>query len=131
MIETHPRPARRLFIECGINDGLQHSNTLALEQSFGWKGWLVEADPDVERPAQENRPACRHATCALSVSTARATRFTRGGQWGGLTAFLPEAWRREQQARHAQEIWVTTVTLRDPSVALRSAQDHRLPLAGH
>ena len=49
----------------------------------------------------------------MSVSTGTATRFTRGGQWGGLTAFLPEAWRREHQARHSPEIWVTTVTLRD------------------
>jgi FkbM family methyltransferase len=100
------------FIECGINDGLRHSNTLALEQSFGWNGWLVEADPELSAIAQKNRPACRHACGALSVVDSHTSRFTRGGQWGGLTAFLPEAWRREHEARKAQDIWVPTVTLK-------------------
>jgi FkbM family methyltransferase len=127
-IELHSQPATRqdewvikhthglkggYFIECGINDGLRHSNTLALEQSFGWTGLLVEADPYLSDQAQENRPACQHATRALSVTTDSTVQFTRGGQWGGLTAFLPDAWRREHEHRRAPIIWVTTITLCD------------------
>jgi FkbM family methyltransferase len=99
------------FVECGINDGLQHSNTLTLEHYFGWNGLLVEADPALSTQARENRPDCQHATFALSCTNDSVVRFTRGGQWGGLTAFLPDAWRREAAARHAEEIWVTTRTL--------------------
>ena len=51
-----------LFIECGINDGLQHSNTLALEQSFDWKGWLVEADPELSALAQRTAPRAGTST---------------------------------------------------------------------
>jgi FkbM family methyltransferase len=33
------------FIECGAFDGVDLSNTLHLEQNYGWTGLLVEADP--------------------------------------------------------------------------------------
>ena len=100
------------FIECGAHNGLQHSNTLTLENDFAWTGLLVEADPDLSAQAQKNRPACQHARCALSVTDDSVVRFTQGGQWGGLTNYLPKDWLWEHQRRQSPEIWVTTITLR-------------------
>jgi hypothetical protein len=34
------------FVECGALDGEFYSNTLVLERDFGWRGLLVESDPD-------------------------------------------------------------------------------------
>ena len=35
------------FVEAGAFDGEKFSNTLRLEQDFGWSGLLVEANPDL------------------------------------------------------------------------------------
>jgi FkbM family methyltransferase len=113
VIETLRGLTGGYFVECGINDGFQHSNTLALEHHFDWTGLLVEADPDLSKRARDNRPNCQHVTRALSCTSDSTVRFTRGGQWGGLTAFLPDAWRREHEHRRAEEIWVTTIRLAD------------------
>jgi hypothetical protein len=34
------------FIEAGAHDGVEASNTLYLEKKMGWKGLLVEPNPD-------------------------------------------------------------------------------------
>ena len=86
---------RGYFVECGAHNGLQDSNTLALEQSFGWTGLLIEADPDLSAQARINRPNCQHATCALYVTDGGDMDFTCGDLWGGITAFLPAAWPRD------------------------------------
>ncbi len=44
------------FVELGGNDGLQQSNTLALEVLYGWRGLLVEADPELAAECIRNRP---------------------------------------------------------------------------
>lgn len=46
-----------VFVELGGNDGLQQSNTLALERLFGWSGLLVEADPELAAECRVNRPS--------------------------------------------------------------------------
>ena len=33
------------FIEIGANDGITFSNTICLEECFGWRGLLIEANP--------------------------------------------------------------------------------------
>lgn len=44
------------FVELGANDGLQQSNTLALETLMDWRGLLVEADPELAAECRRNRP---------------------------------------------------------------------------
>ena len=34
------------FIEAGAHDGVEASNTLYLEKKMGWRGLLVEPNPD-------------------------------------------------------------------------------------
>ncbi|KAK9302061.1 hypothetical protein QLX08_005800 [Tetragonisca angustula] len=55
------------FVECGAYDGETRSNTLALEQFFGWRGLLIEADPlNFSNMMDKNRNAYLTATC-LSI----------------------------------------------------------------
>lgn len=99
------------FVEIGGYDGRHHSNTLALEEHFNWRGLLVEADPDLYEQAKLARPNCAHDCAAVSVTDGCDVQFSRGGVWGGLVAFLPDAWRYEATYRHTPEIWVPTTTL--------------------
>ena len=59
MIESYllnmPRD-RRVYFECGALDGLRYSNTKALEESLGWTGILVEANPVAFAQLEKNRP---------------------------------------------------------------------------
>jgi FkbM family methyltransferase len=100
------------FVEIGGHDGQHHSNTLALEKHFGWTGLLVEADPTLCEWSRFARPDCIHDCVAVSVVDSHAW-FSCGGAWGGLRAFLPEAWQREARDRNTPEIWVPTTTLRN------------------
>jgi len=112
VIEVTRGQAGGYFVEIGGYDGLRHSNTLALEESFGWTGLLVEPDPDLFEQSRRNRPNCRHL-CVAAAHYKGQSRFTRGGPFGGLTNFLPDAWKREHERRHAEEIFVNTTTLYD------------------
>lgn len=100
------------FVEIGCYDGLRHSNTAALEEALGWTGLLVEADPDLFALVWKNRPNCRNLCVAVAHSKG-TSRFTRGGPWGGLTNFLPPAWKEEHGRRKSEEIHVNTTTLYD------------------
>jgi hypothetical protein len=40
------RPFKGFFVECGALDGETRSNTLTLERRHGWRGVLIEADPE-------------------------------------------------------------------------------------
>lgn len=44
-----------IFVDCGILDGIRHSNTYDLEKDFGWTGLLIEASPSYMRKAKKNR----------------------------------------------------------------------------
>jgi FkbM family methyltransferase len=50
------------FVEIGAADGRTHSNTYALERSYGWTGIVVEANPKYIPPLRRNRRcSCIHA----------------------------------------------------------------------
>ena len=46
----------KIFIEFGATDGFNLSNTYTLEKYFGWKGLLVEPDPQWHPNLKLNRP---------------------------------------------------------------------------
>lgn len=62
-----------VFVELGGNDGLQQSNTLALEVLYGWRGLLIEADPELAAECVRNRPDAT-VICAAA-----------GARWGMAT----------------------------------------------
>lgn len=57
------------FVELGANDGLQQSNTLALENLYDWTGYLIEADPELAAECRNNRKE------SIVVSAAAASKF--------------------------------------------------------
>jgi FkbM family methyltransferase len=44
------------FVEVGASNGVKLSNTFLLERMFGWKGLLVEANPQIHDELRRNRP---------------------------------------------------------------------------
>lgn len=82
VLRTLKNKERGTFLEVGAYDGVYHSNTLTLEESFGWDGWLIEAVHDYAVSA-------RHARKARVVEAAVGTHywsepFYVAGQWSGL-----------------------------------------------
>lgn len=71
LIEQVQDARSRTFIEFGANDGVQQSNTYALERDHGWTGVLVEAVPQLAAECSANRP---HAVsvCAAVVEPSAA-----------------------------------------------------------
>lgn len=55
LIELFQGQTGGTFVELGANDGLQQSNTLALETLYGWSGFLIEADPELAAECRSNR----------------------------------------------------------------------------
>ena len=69
------------FLEIGANDGFTLSNTHYLEQFFGWKGLLVEANPKYQDSLKR-----RSATSAITAITHKEGDylFVDAGLFGGL-----------------------------------------------
>lgn len=55
------------FVEFGADDGVTNSNTLLLEQAFGWKGILAEPNPAQADQAADARNAALDRRCVWSV----------------------------------------------------------------
>jgi FkbM family methyltransferase len=58
-------PAEGFFVEAGGNDGYLQSNTYALERRGGWRGILVEPEPELARECALERRASTVVRAAL------------------------------------------------------------------
>ncbi len=58
-----------LFVEAGAFDGIRQSNTYYLERHLGWRGLLVEPDPDIAKQCRYNRPRSIVEQCCLVSSS--------------------------------------------------------------
>jgi FkbM family methyltransferase len=56
------------FVEIGANDGLHMSNSWFFERHLGWRGMCVEANPQVFRRLQQNRPDCVNVNALVGSS---------------------------------------------------------------
>lgn len=54
-----------VFIEVGANDGLNQSNTMLFEESYGWTGLLIEPSPGLFPQLCRNRLNSKCFQCAL------------------------------------------------------------------
>ena len=61
-------PAHGVFVEIGVGNGRDHSNTLWLEER-GWQGLLIEADPRLHDQIRANRKATL-VPCAIGSKQA-------------------------------------------------------------
>ncbi|MGI8792720.1 MAG: FkbM family methyltransferase [Acidimicrobiales bacterium] len=76
------------FIELGANDGLQQSNTLALESLHGWSGLLIEADPELAAECRRNRPQAL-VMCAAAAPTWGICHLIPSDLFGSVTGGAP------------------------------------------
>ena len=56
------------FVEVGVGDGVQISNTYLLEKQFGWNGLLVEPSKAFHNNIQSSRKAILDKRAASSIS---------------------------------------------------------------
>jgi hypothetical protein len=68
--------APRYFVEVGAADGLDLSNTYALEAHLGWRGLCVEANPSSLDLLRTNRPACQVVDAVVGARSGEVVQFT-------------------------------------------------------
>ncbi len=63
------------FIEFRANDGLQQSNTYALEREYGWTGVLIEPIAELAAECLRNRPFATIGLAELTAPDASGPQF--------------------------------------------------------
>lgn len=53
------------YIEVGAFNGIEDSNTFVFEQEMGWRGILIEADPELAEKCRKIRPLSQVYNCAI------------------------------------------------------------------
>lgn len=83
------------FIEIGAYDGLEHSNTFALEDSFNWSGSFIEADSENFKECQRNRGGVGNQVVQACVGAMSGEgRFFHNGPFSGLSLYIPKDCKR-------------------------------------
>ncbi len=106
------------YVEIGAHNGLRHSNTLTLEQSFGWTGLLVEANPALVSECQKNRPNSKVIEAVIGPFNMRGLQFAtsrNGGgdsdMFSGLVAHMSPEWKDSHESHGSRYSHVNTITL--------------------
>jgi FkbM family methyltransferase len=90
------------FVEAGALDGIHVSNTLLLEQDYGWSGLCVEPDPELFEKLCRNR-LCACANACLYDQPGEVEFMGSARGWGGVVSHLAESkrdhWGRGQPIR--------------------------------
>ena len=73
------------FVEVGANDGFNLSNTVYLEECFGWKGILIEANPFYLPELSKRRAVIVNKAVAASDGVFE---FVDAGLYGGITSTI-------------------------------------------
>ncbi len=105
------RKLHGFFVEVGAGDGRTWSNTLSLEQAFGWSGLLVEADPKLAADCRAARRAPCVEACVTGVD-GEAVSFLRASD--RMFSAVDRYSERDQYAdrrRDAEAIAMTTRSL--------------------
>ena len=69
------------FIEIGAGNGVDLSNTLLLEQEYGWRGLLIEANPLLYQATLINRPEASSVNALLWHSAGKVLKFWLREGW--------------------------------------------------
>jgi FkbM family methyltransferase len=73
------------FIEIGANDGFTFSNTVYLENHFGWDGLLIEANPRYKKSLMQRKA---RAVMLAILSEKGTVDFRDAGLYGGVDQTL-------------------------------------------
>lgn len=94
------------FVEIGANDGFALSNTVYLEEQFGWNGLLVEANPQY-LDSLKKRTA--KSVIAAVVEKDGYYDFCSAGLYGGVAALLDKTHEKRTQNTSCIRVWGTTL----------------------
>jgi FkbM family methyltransferase len=97
------------FLEIGANDGFTFSNTVYLEEHFGWEGVLVEANPRY----QELLAKRENSTIVSKAVTAQAgpIEFVDAGLYGGIKSSIDP--RHSRKTTQERSILVDSISLEE------------------
>lgn len=108
------------FVEFGSTDGVELSNTFALESMFGWTGVCVEPNPAYFRKLTENRSAICVERAAM-VGPERIVEFVAAGVLGTVTDYMASDHYDRDRAGIAAAEGVLRVKTMEPNAILALA----------
>jgi FkbM family methyltransferase len=94
------------FVEIGANDGFMLSNTVYLEEQFGWNGLLVEANPQYLDSLKKRNSK---AVIAAVVEKEGHYDFCSAGLYGGVVELLDKTHEKMTQNASSIRVWGTTL----------------------
>lgn len=94
------------FLEIGANDGFTLSNTVYLENHFGWNGLLVEANPQYLESLKKRKSK---SVIAAVVEKEGHYEFCSAGLYGGITNLLDKTHEQRTQQADSITVWGTTL----------------------
>jgi FkbM family methyltransferase len=97
---------RGFFLEVGANDGFTLSNTIYLEEQFGWDGILVEANPCYTTALAKRRA---RTVMAAVVASEGLRNFRSAGLYGGVTDNLDSLHEKKTKDAETIQVWGTTL----------------------
>jgi FkbM family methyltransferase len=99
------------FVEIGVGDGVNLSNSVLLERDYGWRGLLAEPNPEFHAPIRAHRKAVLDPRAVFSES-GREVEFICETGAGELSGLVETIQRRGSTSAH-EVIKVATVSLND------------------
>lgn len=94
------------FLEIGANDGFTLSNTVYLEEQFGWNGLLIEANPQYLDSLKVRKSK---SIIAAVVEKEGYYDFCSAGLYGGVTALLDKTHEKRTKDARSISVWGTTL----------------------
>ncbi|QXP84025.1 FkbM family methyltransferase [Methylococcus sp. Mc7] len=94
------------FVEIGANDGFMLSNTVYLEEQFGWNGLLVEANPQYLESLKNRKSK---SVIAAVVEKEGHYEFCSAGLYGGITNLLDKTHEKRTREADSITVWGTTL----------------------
>lgn len=90
------------FVEIGANDGFTFSNTVYLEEKYGWKGILIEANPKYLNSLQKRTHSC--VVNKAVFDSPGTIEFVDAGLYGGIKNSIDEI-----HSRHTKDANIVSV----------------------
>lgn len=97
---------RGYFVEIGANDGYTLSNTVYLEEHFGWDGLLVEANGQYLESLASRKAK---SVIAAVVEKEGQYEFNNSGLYGGIVALLDKTHENKTGGSGSITVWGTTL----------------------
>jgi FkbM family methyltransferase len=87
------------FVELGAFDGLNLSNTKFFEDYLGWRGLLIEPNPEEFKRLTDNRPKCILVNAAVSTVDGEVSFLGNGGT-GGMIHTMADEFKEQWHSDH-------------------------------